>query len=358
MNPKKILIAAGGTGGHILPALAVAKALQTHALAVHWLGTPQGLEQQLVPPSGIAMHTIEMRGVRGKGLRTWLVAPFKVLRATVQAMRIIWALKPVAVFGFGGFVTVPAGLAAWLLRKPLILHEQNAVLGMSNRYLAYLATGLFQAFPQTFPQKYQAVTCGNPVRADILGVQKTPNTTLTLRLLIIGGSQGAATLNQIIPKALAALADKSVLEVWHATGKADRAETQARYAQYQIAANVTEFIADMAAAYTWADLVICRAGALTVAELAAAGVPSILIPYPRAVDDHQTRNAAWLVDAGAAMLMPEQTLTPEKITALITRLMHDKNKLVAMGAAAKSVAMSAATQVMVDKSLLLIRISD
>lgn len=359
MIPKKILMMAGGTGGHILPALAVAKALQAQGVEIHWLGTAQGLEQALVPPTGIPMHVIAMRGVRGKGVRGLLAAPFRMLYATYQAMRVIAQLKPGAVFGFGGFVTVPGGLAAWLLRVPLLLHEQNAVLGMSNRYLAYIAKRVFQAFPHTFPAKYHAITCGNPVRAEILAIEEPSlrfekrygkegeNKHVPLHILVIGGSQGAAILNQTIPQTLAALKTTQPVEVWHATGKGAAEKIKIGYQQADIPAKVVEFIQDMPAAYTWADLVICRAGALTIAEIAAAGVASILVPYPHAVDDHQTRNAAWLVEVGAAILIPQNALNVEMLQSVLSRLAADRAQCLRRAVAARKVAILSATETIV-----------
>jgi len=350
----KILIMAGGTGGHILPALAVAQALQAHHMEIHWLGTEQGLEQQLIPPTGIPIHNIKMRGVRGKGITGLLLAPFRVMQATFQAIQIIRKIKPAAVIGFGGFVTAPGGLAAWLLRKPLILHEQNAVAGMSNRCLAYLATAVFQAFPNTFPKNRHAITCGNPVRTEILALPtpelRAKNPDQPLHLLIIGGSRGAALFNQMIPEIIGALTS-SQPEVWHSTGKGSQEKTQGLYNQLGIAAHVVEFIDDMPAAYTWADLVICRAGALTVAELAAAGVASILIPYPHAVDDHQTKNGAWLVNAGAAILIPQHQLSHQKLAELLVGFSTDKETLLRMAVAARNLAITDATQKIVEGCL-------
>lgn len=344
-----VLIMAGGTGGHVLPALAVAKALQAHNIEIHWLGTPFGLEQQLIPPTGIPLHNINMRGVRGKGILGLLAAPFRLLYATYQSIRIITKLKPALVVGFGGFVTAPGGLATWLLRKPLILHEQNAVAGMSNRCLSYLADTVFQAFPDTFPPNRHAITCGNPVRAEILALpspmSRAPrNPDEPLHLLVVGGSLGAAVFNQIIPEALHALPQAQRPEVWHSTGKKSAEKTKALYAQLGIKARVAEFIDDMAAAYAWADLVICRAGALTVSELAAAGVASILVPYPHAVDDHQTKNAEWLVNAKAALLMPQDQLDKQKFAMVLQTLSKNKDELRAMAIAARELAVTDAVE--------------
>jgi UDP-N-acetylglucosamine--N-acetylmuramyl-(pentapeptide) pyrophosphoryl-undecaprenol N-acetylglucosamine transferase len=347
MQPSKtILIMAGGTGGHIIPALAVAKALQSHGVTIHWLGTERGLEQKLIASTDIPLHLIKMRGVRGKGIWGLGMAPFRMLYATFEAVHIIRKIKPQIVLGFGGFVAAPGGVAAWLLRKPLILHEQNAAAGMTNRCLAYLTTQLFQAFPKAFPKKFQAITCGNPVRTEILTLplpeQRFNHRDSTLRLLVLGGSQGAILLNQIVPESLATLAQS--VEVWHATGKSAVETTQDAYQRLGISTRVTEFIQDMAAAYAWADLVICRAGALTVAELAAAGVASILIPYPHAVDDHQTKNAMWLVNAGAAILMPQNILNAHLLQQQLAKFLANRNHLLQMAIAARKLAITDATQ--------------
>ncbi|HVV69889.1 MAG TPA: undecaprenyldiphospho-muramoylpentapeptide beta-N-acetylglucosaminyltransferase [Gammaproteobacteria bacterium] len=359
---KRILIAAGGTGGHIIPALAVAKRLQSAQVEIHWLGTRQGLEQQIVPPQNIPIHYIAMPAIRGKGFKRLLAAPFHLLRATWQTLKLIKQLQPDVVAGFGGFVTAPAGLAAWLARKPLILHEQNAVSGLSNRYLARLATQVFQAFPNAFAAQYHAITSGNPVRVEIAQVLE-PEMRFTgrqapMRLLILGGSQGAALFNQILPATLAALPFELRPEVWHSAGKQYAKKTEAAYVKHGITAKVTEFITDMAGAYAWADLVICRSGALTVAELAAAGIGSILIPFPFAVDDHQTKNAAWLANADAAILIAQSTLTEEKLSTLLLELSQDKSRLLQMAKQARQLAMPEATEVVAQGCLnVLVNIS-
>lgn len=359
MLNNTVLIMAGGTGGHILPALAAAQVLQSNGVTVHWLGTEKGLEHQLVPPTGIPIHYIQVQGIRGKSILNRLAAPVRMLRATFQAIGIMRKLKPAVVIGFGGFVSAPGGGAAKLLRKPLILHEQNAVAGMTNRCLSHLATQVFQAFPHTFPAKIQAITCGNPVRAEILALptpqerfeQRLKEENSALRLLILGGSQGAAILNKIIPEALGALPSTCPVTVWHATGKGAVEKTQALYEKMGVSARVEVFIHDMPAAYAWADLVICRAGALTIAELAAAGVGSILIPYPHAVDDHQTKNAAWLVEKGAAILLSQNQLDQQTLIQLIAELAVNRNKLLDMAIAARNLAIKDAAQRIVDACL-------
>lgn len=354
-----VLIMAGGTGGHIIPALAVAKALQAHGMSIHWLGTPRGLENTLVPPTGIPLHRINMQGIRGKGVVKLLLAPWQLLRAIGQAIRTIRQLKPALVVGFGGFVTAPGGIAAWLLRKSLLLHEQNAVAGMSNRYLAYLANTVCEAFPNTFTTRYRAITCGNPVRDAILALpqpaQRLAQRQGPMQVLIVGGSQGAAIFNQQLPEIIATLPAAERPLIWHSTGKGAQEKVQAVYQQLGVPAKVMEFIEDMPAAYAWADIVICRAGALTVAELAAAGVASILIPFPQAVDDHQTKNASWLVNANAAILLPQASITTEKLYTLLQELSHDRARLLNMANNARKCAMLEATPRMVTECVALMR---
>jgi len=350
----KVLIAAGGTGGHIIPALAVANALIAQKITVHWLGTQQGLEHQLIPPTGIPIHYIQVQGIRGKGFAGLLAAPFRMLRATWQALDVIRSEQPDLVMGFGGFVSGPCGLAAWLLKKPLIIQEQNAIAGFTNRCLAHLAKYVFQAFPNTFNPRYHAITSGNPVREEIVKLpapeERFANRNGPLRILILGGSQGAAVLNKIIPAAIATFPMAQRPEILHSAGKRFAAETQAIYQQHDVQAHVVAFIDDMANAYAWADLVICRAGALSVAELAAAGVASILIPYPYAVDDHQTANAAWLVQANAAVCVKQDAFTQEEFVVLLYNL-GDRNKLLQMAIAARSIAIPQATTMIVTKCL-------
>lgn len=346
---------AGGTGGHILPALAVAKALQASGIEIHWLGTQKGLETQLVAPTGIVMHYIQVQGIRGKGISGLLAAPWRMTRATLQALRIIRQLKPTLILGFGGFVSAPGGVAAWLSRIPLLLHEQNAIAGMTNRCLCLLATQVFQAFPNTFANKYHAITCGNPVRADILALpapeQRFKNRQGKLRILVLGGSQGAEIFNQCMPQALALFAPEYRPEVWHSAGKSAAEKTQAQYQQLNIDAKVVPFIDTMPEAYAWADLVICRAGALTIAELAAAGIGSILVPYPSAVDDHQTKNASYLVSANAALLLPQPAVSPTQLHTLLAELAQDRSRLLVMANAARQLAMANATQTITEYCL-------
>ena len=329
-----VLIMAGGTGGHVFPALAIAQELQKQGISVYWLGTRRGLEARVVPEANIDIKYISINGLRGKGVLSLLAAPFKISLALWQAIRIIRSLKPNAVVGLGGFVTGPGGVAAWLLRIPLLIHEQNAIAGLTNRWLAKLATTVMEAFPKTFPENYHARYTGNPLRANIIALNpSTPNNN-PLRILIVGGSLGAKALNETVPKALQELSVN--LEVWHQTGNAHIESMEKAYNGVSFKTRVAAFIDDIAEAYQWADLVICRAGASTISELAQAGVASILIPYPYAVDDHQTSNAKFLSDNGAAILLPSKQLSVDNLVSIITDL--DPSKLEAMSLAARKCA--------------------
>ena len=309
---RPILIMAGGTGGHVFPALAVAEQLQARGWPVAWLGTRAGLEARVVPPTGIPMHWIRVSGLRGKGWLRQLSAPLMLAWALLQAVWVLLRLRPAAVLGMGGFTTGPGGAMAWLLRRPLVIHEQNSVAGLTNRMLAPLARPVLEAFPGSLPG---ALHTGNPVRSSIASMEfREPDTAARRpRLLVVGGSLGAAAFKEQVPLAMAALNEPQRPEVWPQTGMRHLEQAQAAYRSAGVAVRLDPFIHDMAAAYRWADLVLCRAGALTIAELAAVGVASILVPYPYAVDDHQTANARYLVEAGAAVLLPQAAMTPERL---------------------------------------------
>ncbi len=335
-----VLIMAGGTGGHVFPALAVADALRARGVPVVWLGTRDGLEARVVPEAGVAVEWLTVRGLRGKGAVGWLMAPARVLRATLQAAGAMRRQRPRTVLGMGGYVAGPGGLAAWLLRYPLVIHEQNARAGLTNRLLARLACRVLAGFPDVFPGRRSQVT-GNPVRGEILRLQppqRRPQREGRCRLLILGGSLGALALNDTVAGALALLPENERPEVCHQAGERTIEVARQAYAGTGVEAEVTAFITDMAAAYAWADLVICRAGALTVSELAIAGVPAVLVPLPHAVDDHQTANARQLVDAGAAVLVPQPELTAERLSDELRGLMADRSRLQDMARAARAVA--------------------
>ncbi len=317
----KVLVMAGGTGGHVIPALSVAEVLRERRCEVVWLGTERGIEARLVPAAGFPMEWLEVAGLRGKGVISWVGAPYRVLSAIVQALAVIRRRQPDVVLGMGGFAAGPGGIAAWLTRRPLVIHEQNAVPGLTNRILSHLANAVAEAFPGSFRASVGAVTIGNPVRPQIVdaGVAKT-EPRIPRHLLVFGGSQGAQVLNHVVPAALALLTPSQRPAVLHQCGRGRKAETEARYGGLGIEADVREFIDDMAASFHWADLAVTRSGALTVAELAAAALPAVLVPFPAAVDDHQTENARYLVRRGAAALIPEKDLTPAGLAETITEL--------------------------------------
>ena len=341
---------AGGTGGHVFPALAVAQHLKTQGAEILWLGTRAGLEADIVPRAGFPISFIAVSGLRGKSVLSWLLAPYKLGIAFLQALLLIMRLKPTLVLGMGGFVTGPGGFVAWLLDKPLVIHEQNSIAGLTNRLLAPIANRVLEAFPGSLKPKYRPLHTGNPVRTAIAALASLarPSHAGPLRLLVLGGSRGARALNEVVPRALATLATAQRPEVWHQTGAQHVTAAQQEYRAARVTARVAPFIDDMAAAYSWADLVLCRAGALTIAELACAGVASILVPYPFAVDDHQTSNARYLRDAHAALLLPQSQLTPHALATLLSELQRSPERLHAMAAAAHTLAQPHATSRVTD----------
>ena len=344
-----VLIMAGGTGGHVFPALACAHEFQSRGYGVHWLGTPRGIENEVVPAAGLPLHLIQVSGLRGKGLLSLLKAPFQLLRSLGQARRVMREVQPICVLGLGGYVTGPGGLAAKLAGVPLIIHEQNAVAGTANRSLAPLAQRICEAFPDTFSDSAKRRTTGNPVRQELF--LETPRQTLRNRcprLLVLGGSLGAEPLNKLLPEALGLLDAQLRPEVFHQAGKQHADIPHERYVAAGVDAQVAPFIKDMARAYAWADLVICRAGALTVCELAAAGLPAFLVPLPHAIDDHQTHNAQYLAREGAAVLLPQANTDAAALAAQLTEVMMQPEKLEAMGATARRLARPDATRTVVD----------
>lgn len=339
MSAAPVLILAGGTGGHVFPALAVADELRAREVPVLWLGTRRGLEAEIVPSRGIPIELLSVRGLRGKGLVRLLAAPWALLAALVRTLRIMRRERPRAVLGMGGFAAGPGGLAAWLLGRPLVVHEQNAAAGLTNRVLARLARRVLCSFPGTFEAGLGAVVVGNPVRRAIAALppprERLAGRSGAVRLLVLGGSQGALSLNRVVPAALGELAGDETVTVRHQAGHRTLDEARQGYREAGIDARVDAFVEDMAEAYGWADLVIGRAGALTVAELAAAGLGSVLVPYPHAVDDHQRLNAAWLADVDAAIVVPPDRLTAELLAETLRPLVSDRQRLLAMAEAAR-----------------------
>jgi len=342
----RILIMAGGTGGHVFPALAVADELRSRQHSVFWMGTKKGIEAKLVPTAGYPISYISVQGLRGNGLAGWLLAPFKLVKAIAEAMSAIKQIKPDVVLGLGGFASGPGGVAARLMAKPLVIHEQNAIPGLTNRSLSLLAKRVLQGFPNSFKPSRHAEWVGNPVRATIETLaapeQRLAQRTDSIRVLVLGGSLGAKSLNTVLPEAFA-LVDTDI-NVKHQCGVRHLEDCQKNYASSSVTADITAFIDDMAEVYEWADLVICRAGALTVAEISAAGVAALFIPYPYAVDDHQTQNANALVNAGAARLIQESDLTVTSFATEIEQLVSDRNLLMTMANKARGQAKTGTAQ--------------
>ena len=355
-HARRVLIMAGGTGGHVYPALAVADYLRQQDVSVSWLGTRRGLEARVVGKAGFPLHTIAVSGLRGKGWLGWLLAPLRLNLALSQALMIMLKLRPHAVLGMGGFVTGPGGVAAFVLRCPLLIHEQNAIAGLTNRLLCRIADKVMEAFPGAFPKTTMVEIVGNPVRESIgrlpAPVERFGQRKGRLNLLIVGGSLGALALNETLPAVVANFDVPHRPHVWHQTGAGKQVATELEYAQQGLEAKVVEFIDDMDAAYAWADLVICRAGALTISELALAGVGAILVPYPHAVDDHQTANADFLVRAGAAKLLPQAQMNAASLYALLAECMKKGRRgLLKMALAARGAAMPEATRLVAERCL-------
>ena len=317
---RTALVMAGGTGGHIFPGLAVAEALRDRGWAVHWLGAPGGMEQQLVPPRGFALEPVQFGGLRGKGPLTLLMLPARLLRACAQSVGVLRRVRPDVVIGLGGYITFPGGLMSVLLGKPLVLHEQNSVAGLANKVLASVANRVFTAFPNVLKN---AQWVGNPLREAFVS-QPDPVTRFTgrsgpLKLLVVGGSLGAKALNSIVPKALARIAPAQRPIVMHQSGAKQIDDLRANYVAAGVEAELTPFIDDTATAYATADLIVARAGASTVTEIAAVGAAALFVPFPSAVDDHQTTNARFLVDAGGGWLVQQNELTPELLADLLQK---------------------------------------
>jgi UDP-N-acetylglucosamine--N-acetylmuramyl-(pentapeptide) pyrophosphoryl-undecaprenol N-acetylglucosamine transferase len=340
MNKKlqRVLIMAGGTGGHVFPGLAFAAYLKAQGVEVSWLGTSKGIEATVIPEAGIPLHLITIQGVRGKGFVTLLRTPFRLWTAVRQAMRIMRDIKPDVVVGMGGFVSVPGGIASLFLRVPLIIHEQNAKVGLANRLLSRLARRCLAGFETAFQGRPRTTTVGNPVREELESLPPPSERLMPPRspfhLLVLGGSLGAKALNDIVPEALSQMPVSQRPEVWHQTGSLHLDETRKIYENMGIKVNLIPFIKDMAAAYAWADVVLCRAGALTVAELCAVGLGAIVVPYPFAVDDHQTANAETLVRCGAAQCIQQAELRADQLAQQLKALADSPNLRLNMAEAA------------------------
>ncbi|WP_428035553.1 undecaprenyldiphospho-muramoylpentapeptide beta-N-acetylglucosaminyltransferase [Amphritea sp.] len=351
-NNRKALIMAGGTGGHVFPALATADCLRQQGVAVEWLGTAAGIEAEVVPAANIKLHCIDVKGLRGKGKLSLLLAPLRLLHALYQALAVLRRVKPDLVLGMGGFASGPGGLAAWLTGVPIVVHEQNACAGMTNKILSRMAKRVLEAFGGAFRGKVVTTVVGNPVRGDILNLPE-PGLRFAerqgpIRLLVVGGSLGARAINELLPVVLSRLADDDQFEVLHQVGKRNLAETQALYKAAGLdgreSIRVVPFIERMDEAYGWADLVLCRSGALTVSELSIAGVASVLVPFPFAVDDHQTGNARFLAQAGAAILIQQKELDQDRLINILTEQLNDRQVLLEMAQKARQLGQPAASQ--------------
>ncbi|MFL1454412.1 undecaprenyldiphospho-muramoylpentapeptide beta-N-acetylglucosaminyltransferase [Marinobacter sp. GN3S48] len=354
-DKRRFLMMAGGTGGHVFPALATARALQQKGHEVFWLGSAGGMEERLIDETDIPLALVHVSGLRGKGKLALLAAPFRLMRGLGEAFTVIRRIRPDCVVGMGGFVTGPGGVAAWLNRIPLVIHEQNAVAGMTNRLLVRFAETVLEAFPGSFGDKVVTRCTGNPVRQDLAELaapeQRMAEREGPLRLLVVGGSLGAQVFNQQVPEALAKLPQAERPVVRHQCGEKHADAARDAYEQSGVEASVEPFIKDMAEAYSWADLVLCRSGALTVSELCVAGLGAILVPFPHAVDDHQTMNGQHMVSAQAAVLVPQPKLNPQSLAETLRDLSNDRSRVLNMAKAARSLARPDATERVVNYCL-------
>ena len=353
---KSVMILAGGTGGHVFPALAVAHELRERGVPIVWVGTEKGIEAKVVPAAGFSLATMRVQGLRKKGFLQYLRAPFIILQAAYQSLRILLRYKPCALLGMGGFVAGPCALIGVLLRKPLIIHEQNAIVGLTNRILAPFSNVMFTGFPIKYKNRNLEYS-GNPVRKALLEIpgpeQRFAQRNGAKRILVLGGSQGSSALNNLVPDALHQLAPTLQLDVWHQTGASGLQTVQTKYSNYNIKANVEAFVDEVDHAYAWADLIICRSGAITLAEIAIVGLGAVLIPYPFAVDDHQTANARTYVAAGAAYLMNEAELDAKKLADLLANILGDSKQLLAMASAAHHLGRANASKRVADECMQL-----
>lgn len=354
-DQRRFLMMAGGTGGHVFPALATARALEALGHQVYWLGARGGMEQRLIGETDIPLSLIHISGLRGKGALALVLAPFRLMRALGEAFTILRQIRPDCVVGMGGFATGPGGVAAWLTRTPLVIHEQNAIAGMTNRILVRFAAIVLEAFPGSFGQKVVTRCTGNPVREDLAALpapeQRLAGRQGPLRLLVIGGSLGAQVFNQQLPEALAMLPEAKRPMVRHQCGERHVEAAQEAYEKHGVEASVEPFIKDMADAYQWADLVLCRSGALTVSELCAAGIGAVLVPFPHAVDDHQTKNGEQMVAAKAAIMIPQSKMTPAVLAETLGDLSRDRSRVTDMAKAARTLARPDATERVVNYCL-------
>lgn len=345
MPNRPILIMAGGTGGHVYPALAVADYLREAGVPVMWLGTSEGIESRVVTVNGYELVTVTVSGIRGKGVMTFALAPFMIIKAIYQSLRIIIRIKPAAVLGMGGYVSGPGGIATFLAMRPLLIHEQNSVAGLTNRLLAPFAKVIMQGFPNAFKGKKNTVVTGNPVRNELRNITKpelrySQRDEKKLKLLVLGGSQGARVLNETIPEAINHLPPETKLEVIHQCGKGHIEKTQALYSGLNEKHNikVLPFIDDMLEVYTWADLVVCRSGAMTIAEICVVGLASILVPFRFAVDDHQTSNGKYLYDSGGALMISELDCSHKHLARLIDNFYKNPSALKEMACKSRMLA--------------------
>jgi len=350
MQKPNVLIMAGGTGGHVIPALSVAKELKLKGYAIHWLGSVQGIENDLVPDAGYPLHKVNISGLRGNGFVRLLKAPFQLAKALWQTYQVYKTVKPVVALGMGGFASGPGGIMAKIMSVPLVLHEQNAIPGLTNKVLSRVCTRLLQAFEGTFADNTKAETVGNPVRSSIANLPE-PSVRISaanepLNVLVVGGSLGAVAINNAVLSVVSILTHDHVANFWHQTGKRNYQAVKQAYAEQGVDSNkVAPFIADMAEAYAWADIVICRSGALTVSELMAAGAASILVPFPHAVDDHQTANAHFLSEHSGAKLCPQSELSKEYLVKTLKQFQSNKQSLIAMAEQARKCAQPNAAKV-------------
>ena len=342
-QPCRFLIMAAGTGGHVFPALAVAQMLKTRGHHVEWLGTPLGMEQELVAQHDIRLHAIAMKGFRGKSFLYKLLIPFLLVKSLMQVVAVLINVKPNIVVGFGGYIAVPGGIAAKLLCKKLIIHEQNSVAGSANKLLNKFCDKSLVAYPNALPESQYV---GNPVRHSICALHKSDQYAAkpTKNILVMGGSLGAEAINQVVPSVFMALRERTDINVWHQTGKGKLNATQSLYGDYASVFRVEEFVNDVEAAYEWADIIICRAGALTVSELTVVGLPAVFIPLPHAIDNHQYFNAKWLADQQAATVIEQKALTKDHLIQTLTELLNNRDQLLTISKKLKTIAMVDATE--------------